>query len=241
MDLLLAKLEPLARDRKCASFLDYYYALKDNDHGEWDRAWEALSVQETYFYREIAQVNILVDKIIPEWFQKTSLPFRIWSAACATGEEPYTIAIALAEKGWGTHPIEIFASDASPAALEKAQRGIYREKSFRSLSPTLRQKYFQPVTGGSQLSPEIMKRVTFSRVNLLELGEVSPVARVQAIFCRNVFIYFSRHSIRQTVAMMAAKMPPGAHLFVGASESLLRITTDFDLKEIEGALVYVRV
>jgi chemotaxis protein methyltransferase CheR len=240
-DLLLAKFEPLARDRGCASFLDYYYALKDNDRGEWDRAWEALSVQETYFYREITQINILVDKIIPEWFQKTSQPFRIWSAACATGEEPYSIAIALVEKGLESKPIEIFGSDASPAALEKAQRGIYREKSFRALSPALRQKYFQPVTGGAQLSPEIMKRVTFSRVNLLELGEVSPVARVQAILCRNVFIYFSRHSIRQTVAMMAAKMSPGAHLFVGASESLLRLTTDFELKEIEGALVYVRV
>jgi chemotaxis protein methyltransferase CheR len=241
MQLLLDKLEPLARDRGSASFLDYYYALKDNDRGEWDRAWEALSVQETYFFREIGQINTLVDKIIPEWFQKTSLPFRIWSAACATGEEPYTIAIAIAEKGLDSHPIEIFASDASPAALEKAQRGIYREKSFRSFSPSLRQKYFEPVAGGSQLSPEIMKRVKFSRVNLLELGEVSPVARVQAIFCRNVFIYFSRHSIRQTVAMMAAKMSPGAHLFVGASESLLRLTTDFELKEIEGALVYVRV
>jgi chemotaxis protein methyltransferase CheR len=241
MDLLLDKIEPLARDRGCASFLDYYYALKDNDRGEWDRAWEALSVQETYFFRETAQINALVDRIIPDWFQKTSLPFRIWSAACATGEEPYTIAMALAEKGLLSHPIEIFASDASPAALEKAQRGIYREKSFRSFSPALRQKYFQPVAGGSQLSPEIMNLVKFSRVNLLELGEVSPVARVQALFCRNVFIYFSRHSIRQTVAMMAAKMSPGAYLFVGASESLLRLTTDFELKEIEGALVYVRV
>jgi chemotaxis protein methyltransferase CheR len=241
MDLLLLKLEPLAQSRGCASFLDYYYALKDNVHEEWDRAWEALSVQETYFWREMPQINVLVGKIIPEWFQKTSQPFRVWSAACATGEEPYTIAMALAEAGFGHHPIEIFASDASPAALEKAQRGVYREKSFRVLSPVLRQKYFEAVEGGSKLSAEIMKRVTFSRVNLLEPGEISPVARVQAIFCRNVFIYFSRHAIRQTVAMMAAKMPPGAYLFVGASESLLRITTDFELQGIGDALAYVRI
>jgi chemotaxis protein methyltransferase CheR len=241
MDLLLSKLEPLARARGCASFLDYYYALKDNDRGEWDRAWEALSVQETYFWREFAQINVLMDRIIPAWFQKTSQPFRIWSAACATGEEPYSIALALAEKGFGSHPIEILASDASPAALEKAQRGVYREKSFRTLSPVLREKYFERVEGGSKLSAEIMKQVTFARVNLLELSEISPVARAQAIFCRNVFIYFSRHAIRQTVAMMAAKMSPGAHLFVGASESLLRLTTDFELKEIDGALVYIRI
>ncbi len=241
MDLLLMKLEPLAKLRGCASFLDYYYVLKDNDRGEWDNAWEVLSVQETYFWREMSQITALVEHIVPQWFQKSSLPFRVWSAACATGEEPYTIAMALAEAGFGSHPIEIVASDASPMGLEKARRGIYREKSFRALAPMLRQKYFEPVEGGSKLSPEIMKRVTFSRVNLLELGEISPVARAHAVFCRNVFIYFSKHSIRQAVAMIAAKMPPGGHLFVGASESLLRITTDFELKEIGGALVYVRI
>lgn len=241
MDLLLSKLEPMAQARGCASFLDYYYVLKDNDRGEWDRAWEALSVQETYFWREMSQVNALVERIIPEWFQKQWLPFRIWSAACATGEEPYTIAMALAESGLGAHPIEIVASDASPMGLEKAQRGVYRGKSFRAIPPALREKYFEPAPGGWKLSEEIMKRVTFTRVNLLEPGEVSPVARAQAVFCRNVFIYFSRHAIRQTVAMMAAKMPPGSHLFVGASESLLRLTTDFELKEIGGALAYVRI
>jgi chemotaxis protein methyltransferase CheR len=241
MDLLLAKLEPLAQSRSCASFLDYYYALKDNEHGEWDRAWEALSVQETYFWREMPQINALVEKIIPEWVQKSSLPFRIWSAACATGEEPYTIAMALNERGLGGLPVEILGTDASPAALEKAQRGIYREKSFRSLPLALRHKYFEPVPGGSKLSGHIMQRVTFNRANLLEPGEVSAVARVQAIFCRNVFIYFSRHSIRLAIAMMAAKMAPGAHLFVGASESLLRLTTDFEFQEIAGAVGYVRL
>ena len=240
-DLLLDKLEPLVRLRGCDSFLSYYYILKDNDAGEWDRAWEALSVQETYFWRESAQINFLVNKIVPEWFQKSPLPFRIWSAACATGEEPYTIAMALVEKGFGKHPIEIFASDASPMALEKARKGAYRPKSFRTISPGLQEKYFTPVQEGWQLSPEIMRRVTFARVNLLELREVSPVARVNVIFCRNVFIYFSRHAIRQTVAMMAARMPPGGHLFVGASESLLRLTTDFQLQEMGEALGYVRI
>jgi chemotaxis protein methyltransferase CheR len=83
--------------------------------------------------------------------------------------------------------------------------------------------------------------VTFKRANLLDPGEIAPLARVQAIFCRNVFIYFSRHAIRQTVAMIATKMAPGGHLFVGASESLLRVTTDFELQELGGALAYVRI
>jgi len=241
MGFLIEKLEPTAQGRGFGSFLEYYYALKDNQHGEWDRAWEALSVQETYFWREMAQVNALVEVIVPDWFRKSILQFRIWSAACATGEEPYTIAMALAEAGFGSHPIEIVGSDASPSALEKARRGVYREKSFRALPPALRQKYFTPVAGGWKLAEEIMRRVQFKRVNLFEPGEIAPIARVNAIFCRNVFIYFSPHSIRQTVAMMASKMPAGGHLFVGASESLLRMTTDFELKEIANALVYSRI
>jgi chemotaxis protein methyltransferase CheR len=149
--------------------------------------------------------------------------------------------MALEEGGYGEKAIEIKGSDANPAALEKAQQAVYREKSFRALPPRLREKYFEPVQGGWKLCEEIKRRVSFTRANLFERGDIAPLARVQAIFCRNVFIYFSRHSIRQTVAMIAAKMPPGGYLFVGASESLLRVTTDFELKEMGEALTYVRI
>ncbi len=241
MDFLIEKLEPTAQARGFGSFLDYYYALKEDQSGAWDQAWEALSVQETYFWREMSQINALVEVIVPDWFRKGSLPLRVWSAACATGEEPYTIAMALAEAGAGGLPVEIVGSDASLTALEKARRGVYRERSFRTLPVELRQKYFERVPEGWKVSEEIRKRVAFARANLFEQGEVAQFSRALAIFCRNVFIYFSPHAIRQTVAMMAAKMPPGGHLFVGASESLLRMTTDFELKEIGCALAYVRV
>jgi chemotaxis protein methyltransferase CheR len=241
MDLLIEKLQPIVVEGGYSSFLDYYYSLKENKSEEWDRAWAAISVQETYFWREMSQVNALVTVIVPQWFQKHNTPFKIWSAACATGEEPFTIAMALAEAGWSRHPIEIVASDASAAGLEKARSGIFREKSFRALPEALRRKYFSPVKGGWRIAPELAPRVRFQQANLFELGDVSPLARVQVIFCRNVFIYFSPHSIRQTVAMIAAKMQTGGCLFVGASESLLRVTTDFELKEIAGAFAYVRI
>ena len=240
MDYLIEKLEPGAQARGFSSLLDYYYALKENEGGEWDQAWEALSVQETYFWREMSQIDALVQVVIPNWFRKHTQPFRLWSAACATGEEPYTIMMALAEAGMGALPVEIVATDASLSALEKARRGVYRDKSFRTLPEDLRNKYFERVPEGWRISEELKARVTFERANLFQLGEIARFARVPAMFCRNVFIYFSPHTIRQTVAMVAAKMAPGGYLFVGASESLLRMTTDFELKEIAGALVYVR-
>jgi chemotaxis protein methyltransferase CheR len=237
---LIQKLQPWAQGCGHQSFLDYYYALKDNQPAGWEQAWEALSVQETYFWREISQIEALTEIIVPEWFQKHSTPFRIWCAACATGEEPYSIAMALAEAGWFAHPIQITASDASPLALKKAQSAAYRERSFRVLPPALRLKYFKPAADGSRLDAAIGSRIKFCQANLSDSADIAALARVNVIFCRNVFIYFSPHAVRQTVAGMASKMPSGGHLFVGAAESLLRMTSDFELKEIGKAFAYVR-
>ena len=240
---LLDKLEPLARERNCRSFLDYYYLLKleGETTGEWQRVMDALSVQETYFWREMDQIRALVDIVVPAWFAKRRDPLRIWSAACATGDEPFTIAMALEEAGWFARaPIEIVASDASGNALEKARRGIYRERAFRALPKDLREKYFQPVPHGWSISPRLLVRVRFRRANLVALPEIADLATSPIIFCRNVFIYFSQDAIRRTVKAFAGLMPAGGRLFVGVSESLLKLTSDFDLQEIGSAFVYVK-
>jgi chemotaxis protein methyltransferase CheR len=241
-DTMLEKIEPCAIKRGCQSYLDYYYTLKydDNAAGEWHRIMDAFSVQETYFWREVDQIQALVDHVVPEWFKRSSDPLRIWSAACATGEEPYSIAMALVEAGWGNHPIEIFASDASDAALLKARAGTYRERSFRNLPPSLRQKYFQANGDVSVLDPEISSRVQFHWANLVSIADFPPVSKIPVIFCRNVFIYFSAGSIKQVTASFAAKIPVGGHLFIGSSESLLKLTQDFELQELGDAFVYVR-
>lgn len=241
LGLMMEKLESPAGRRGRQSFLDFYYALKDNQSGEWEQTWEVLSVQETYFWREMAQIDALTGIVIPQWFQKHSTPLRIWCAACATGEESSSLAMAIAEAGWSSHPIEIVASDASAAALKRAKAGIYRERSFRTLPPALQAKYFKPVSGGLQLNAEILSKIKYRQANISESADVAALARVPVIFCRNVFIYFSPHAVRQTVAHMAAKMPAGGYLFVGAAESLLRMTSDFDLKEMGKAFAYVRI
>jgi len=241
LSALQEKLEPLARERGCQTFLDYYYHLKlDAEAGEeWQRVIEALSVQETYFWRETDQIDALVNLLVPDWFGRSNRPLRIWSAACATGEEPFSIAIALAEAGWlRKAPIEIVASDASVNGLEKARRGIFRERSMRCMPAALRDKYFQPVPQGWCIAPEMLAHVRFHRANIVVGSEIDTFARSPVIFCRNVFIYFSPVAITKTVQQFAERMPAGGHLFVGVSESLRHLTKDFELKEMGKAFVY---
>ena len=243
LEMMIEKLEPRAIALGCDSYLDYYYILKYDDRGaeEWLRVMDAFSVQETYFWRESDQIRALVDHVVPQHFLSSNLPFRIWSAACATGEEPYSLVIALREAGWGNHPIEIHASDASQAALAKARSCLYRERSFRSLPAGLREKYFESEGDSSRLRPEISSRVTFHWANLVRLDETESLAgTMNVIFCRNVFIYFSTATIQRVVDVFAQRVPPGGHLFIGASESLLKLTSHFDLKEFHGAFAYVR-
>jgi chemotaxis protein methyltransferase CheR len=241
-DTMLDKLEEPARTRNCRSILDYYYLLKYDQDGsqEWERVMDALSVQETYFWREMSQIHLLVDLLVPQWFKAHDRPLRIWSAACASGEEPYTLAIALQEAGWGKHPIQIMASDASEAALAKARRGVFRERSFRALPVELRNKHFEPHAQAWQIRPDIQSRVQFRHANLVSRAEVADLATTPIIFCRNVFIYFSPDAIRRALGNFAASMPDKGYLFVGASESLLKLTTDFDLEEVRDAFVYIR-
>jgi chemotaxis protein methyltransferase CheR len=242
-ELLAEKLSPLASERGFGSYLDYYYLLKygPGSEEEWPRLIDALSVQETYFWREIGQIQALVTKLLPEHVARSPRrTVRIWCAACATGEEPLTIAMALEEAGWFARAeIQIHASDASPAALSKARRGIYRERSFRALPGQLRAKYFLSTEDGWQIRSDLSARVTWSLSNLVEDAEISKLATVPFIFCRNVFIYFSQQTIARTVHSFANCMERPGYLFVGAAESLLRLTDAFKLTEAGDAFVYV--
>lgn len=242
LDLMQDKLRERLETSGCRSFLDYYYLLKYEPKGvdEWRRVMDAFSVQETYFWREVDQIRSLVDHVVPAWFRQTVQPLHIWSAACASGEEPYSIAMALHEAGWGSHPIEIHASDASESALTKARTAVYRDRSFRSLPPGLRDRYFTARPDGFALNDEIKRRVKFRWANLAESKSYEDLPLLPVIFCRNVFIYFSSASITRVVDTFADRMPRHGHLFIGSSESLLKLTRKFDLQELGGAFVYVR-
>jgi chemotaxis protein methyltransferase CheR len=245
-DTLTDRLAPLVIERGFQSFLDFYYLLRYDEReaaSAWRRVMDALSVQETYFWREIDQIRGLATTILPALLRDTGhRPIQIWSVPCATGEEPLTIAMVLSEAGWFDRArITIHGSDGSRAAIDKAIQGRYRERAFRCLPPTLRDKYF--IQQGTEWQPtaDLRSRVaTWSVVNLAAPDELSKYADSPIIFCRNAFIYFSPLSVKAVVNAFADRMPVPGYLFVGASESLLNVTDRFKLDDLEGAFVYVK-
>lgn len=242
-DLFAGKLADRLHALNLKSFLDYFYLLKygPGTEDEWPRLTDTLSVQETYFWRELDHIRALVDVLVPQHVAADRGPVRVWSAACATGEEPLSIAIALNEAGWfGRADVEVWASDVSAAALEKARRGVYRERSFRALPQALRDKYFTPTDGGWKAAPDLHARIKFVSANLLEPADTNTLATAPFVFCRNVFIYFSAATVARVVRHFAERMPTPGFLFPGVSESLLRATTDFQLEEIGRAFVYAK-
>ena len=242
-DQLGDRLAPLVVGRGLASFMDYYYVLKYSpEPDDWLKVMDALAVQETYLWREIDQLRAVVNCLVPQLVQASrGRTVRIWSSACASGEEPLTIAMLLEEAGWFERAsIEVMASDASPAAIARARKGDYTQRSFRNLPPHLRDKYFVANGNHWTVIPELHRRVTYDVVNLVADDQVARYASAPVILCRNVFIYFSDRSISKTLALFDQAMPAPAYLCVGVSESLLRRTSAFDLQEIGGAFVYVK-
>ena len=246
LDLLRDRLAPLAIERGFDSLLDYYYLLKYDAAAaaEWPRVMDALSVQETYFWREADHFRALAGAIIPRLLERQRRVIRIWSIPCASGEEPLSIAMALSEtNAFAAAHIEIHASDASEAALAKARGRRYGRRSFRQLPEVMRDKYFTRSGDKDEwtVNDDLYARVTsWSRVNIVNPAERDSHAASDVIFCRNLFIYFTPACVREVAQSLERAMHSPGYLCVGAAESLLKTGAGFDLQEIGGAYVYVK-
>jgi chemotaxis protein methyltransferase CheR len=244
-DLVLDKLSPLMADRGLDSIQDYYYLLKFSREAEmeWRRVETALAVNETYFWREFAQIEAVTNKILPDLSKKyPDRPVRIWHSACATGEEPYTMVMALFEAGViDRYPVEIYASDINSEALAHARAAIFKKRSFRAVTPEITEKYFiQLNQGRHKLVDAVRERVHFFQLNLLDIERMHSLGKFDVIFCRNVFIYFSQEAINKVISGFYDRLNSPGYLFVAAAESLLKFQTDFELLEIENAFGYIK-
>lgn len=240
--LLQSRLQTRLLKNRCESFGAYqrFLTVSPQRDEEWDELASVLSNNETYFFRERAQLDVLATEAVDESL-RTSGRLQVWSSACSTGEEPYTIAMILLEsRRIPASKITIRASDLSPRALERARTGFYRELSFRATPPEMMQKYFRPFEQGFFVSDELKRMVEFFRINLLDRDAVANAGIHDAIFCRNVLIYFDKPTQKRVVEAFAKALRPGGFLFLGHAESIMRLTDLYDPVVTPQAIYYRR-
>jgi chemotaxis protein methyltransferase CheR len=240
-ELLSTKLGVHATELGYDTLLDYYYRLRydDPDGGELARLVEALVVHETYFFRELPPLVTIADGHVTEVVRSRGRA-RVWSAAAATGEEPYTFAMLLAERGL-LDKVEIVATDISRVALERAKTGRHGRRSVRDGHPAaLAAKYLDVTATGVTVAPAIRRAVEFSRVNLFDDAAVAALGMFDVILCRNVLIYFDDRNVAKVIVRIASQLAPDGILVVGVSESLLRFGTMLACEERGGSFLYRR-
>jgi chemotaxis protein methyltransferase CheR len=229
---------------QCPSFRDYFATVRFETGGqEMQRLVNAMTVNETYFFREEYQFDALVGGILPEVSANKDPgdTIRIWSLPCSTGEEPYSIAIYILE-GWDKadqFSIEILASDIDSRALGEASAGLYGERSLSRVPASLRQKYFCPADDANfEIAEALRESIDFSAVNIVEAAQMRNYSNIDVIFCRNLLIYFDDLARRQAMETLYECLAPGGFICLGHSESMSRMSSLFKPRRISGAIVY---
>ncbi|HVS30302.1 MAG TPA: protein-glutamate O-methyltransferase CheR [Thermoanaerobaculia bacterium] len=241
--LIQKRLSPRAKELNFDSFQKYFYFLQydPRSEAEFDQIFELVTTNETYFFREPAQLAAFVEEIVPEILSRKPVKkVRIWSAGCSSGEEPYSIAMLLQEKSYFDRAsFEIFASDLNGTVLSRARKGSYRESAFRATPPEMRAKYFtQEADGSWHITDDIRNRVSFGRMNIYDEARVSLLGQLDVVFCRNVIIYFDDASKKVVIRNFYNRLVEGGYLLLGHSESLISLSTQFKLRHLKNDMVY---
>jgi len=248
LTLLSNRLRKRLNALKLSEFSDYYKHVVslsgDAKKKEYEELLDVVSTNETYFFRNERHFDALMNNCLPEIVKnKKEKKLRIWSSACSTGEEPYTIAICLLEKkallnGW---QVEIIATDIAPSVLAFAKVGEYSGRRIEKVPAEYLKKYFIPKeesSGVYMVKDELKRMVKFSYLNFFK----DPYPKnLDIIFCRNVMIYFDREHQKYVVDKFVDSISPDGYLFIGHSETLHSISDNFEYRKIGDAPVYVPV
>ncbi len=223
------------------SLLDYYYFLRYDPGGsaELDLLVDGLVVHETYFFREPDQLEVLVRRLLARRLSDDAT-VRIWCAACATGEEPLTLAMMLADLGL-LRRVRIVASDISERALVRARSGEFTPRAVRSLPAGIEGRWILREGNRVRVEASLASAIEWRRMNLLDGAAIAQLGRFDVVLARNVLIYFGDDTVRRVVKSLSDALLPAGLLLVGASESLLRYGTSLSCEEHGGAFFYRKV
>ena len=245
-DILRARLEPRRAALGFDTFQQLYFHLKFHPEreGERDLLLPHLTNNESYFFRESAQLELLRSEILPA--VKANLEttdrreVRLLSAACAAGEEAYSLAVTARESGVFPSPwrVRVTGLDVDPQVLGRAAEGCYTAHAFRGVPDEVRERYFQADGKRWRIRPNLRGAVDFIRGNLVDARWTAVVPPHDVIFCRNVLIYFDEAAISQVARSLYDALVPGGFLFLGHAESLSRFPTPFRPVRYPGAICY---
>ncbi|MBI5826579.1 MAG: protein-glutamate O-methyltransferase CheR [Deltaproteobacteria bacterium] len=247
--LLEARLQKRLEVLSLKTFGDYYYYLTYDAEREKEmaRLLNTIVTNETSFFRDLMQLDAfrrgVMQRLMNDKEKSGSRNLRLWSAACSTGEEPYTLAMMLLEDGVPSrgYGAEILASDISDNVLRSAQAGVYDKYSLRNTPEAYIAKYFQNSAETYAVNKKVRELVRYRKINLYNAPETATVKSVDVIFCRNVLIYFDDASKKKVLAHLYDSLNKGGYLFVGFSESLHDVTRLFKPLSIERTVVYQKV
>jgi chemotaxis protein methyltransferase CheR len=236
-ELLGDKVAGRAAEAGFTSLLDYYYFLRydDSDGTELSALIDALVVNETYLFRGLPPLEVMVDEMVA--LIGAGRRPRIWSAACSTGEEPLTIAMLLAARGL-LDQVELVASDISQRTVGRARAGQLSKRAVRNGTPAFAAPWLVKTAERVTPDPRLLRSIAFHQINLLDGAAIAALGQFDAIVCRNVFIYFSRAKTRTAVGHLTGALRPGAPLLVDIAESLLQVGTSLLCEEHRGVFIY---
>nr|WP_225937879.1 protein-glutamate O-methyltransferase [Myxococcus sp. RHSTA-1-4] len=203
-----------------------------------------VTVGHTEFFRDAKQFRALEKSVLPELVTRARREMRrvsVWSAGCATGEEPYSVAMVLAELGALSMEVDLWATDLNLAAVEAARQGRFSSRRCISISQERLRRFFRPVEDGYEALATLRDYIRFDGQNLAApVFEKVGLSSLDLILCRNVIIYFDLPTIRGLMDRFLAALRPGGLLFLGYSESLFKVYDRFEMIEVDGAFVYRR-
>ena len=241
--LVSSRLNRLMLERELASYSDLLREVnKTVNSGLREQVIDAMTTNETMWFRDIYPYTVLYDTILPELSQIKDRPIKIWSAACSSGQEPYSISMIIQEYMRKnslafSRGIQITATDISIAMLNYSKRARYDEAAMkRGVSDERRKQFFKPVDDLWEVSPEIRSRITFKQLNLQ--ANYSTLGKFDLVFCRNVLIYFSSEFKTDILEKMAGVTNKNGYLYLGSSESPTRYTKKYKMVRAPGGVIY---
>jgi len=245
--LLESRLQKRMKFLNLSNYDEYFKFVRFSTPGseEVKYLYEAITINETFFFRNQPQIDALVNKIIPEMIasrpQTGRYKFRIWSAASSSGEEAYTIAMAVTDLLKPKYPgleVEIVGTDINYAVIETASKGIYKEYSVRNTPAYYLKKYFKTNGNTFEINPELKKMVSFKLLNLYDDMSMRMMRSFDVIFCANVLIYFDLNSKIRVVNHLYNSLNKDGYLFIGYSETLHGISKAFKVVSFPKTIGY---